>query len=115
MLTATKGYLSGWDYVRPIVAAGVIVVHSLPLNHGIAARWAIPTPLMALAQVLLPMFFALSGFLVAASLLRVPIPNFIGLRVLRIFPDLADLRPNLPPVFGRVLGFQSGLMRPIFP
>lgn len=63
---------------------------------------------MALAQVLLPMFFALSGFLVAASLLRVPIPKFIGLRVLRIFPNLADLRPNLPPAFGRVLGFQCG-------
>jgi hypothetical protein len=26
-----------------------------------------------------------------------------------------DLRPNFPPVFGRVLGFQSGLMRPVFP
>lgn len=88
-LTATKGYSSGWDYLRLILAAGVIVVHSLPLSHGIAARWAIPTPLMMFAQVLLPMFFALSGFLVAASLLRVPIPNFIGLRVLRIFPALA--------------------------
>ncbi|CAH0340864.1 TorCAD operon transcriptional regulatory protein TorR [Rhizobium sp. CECT 9324] len=26
-----------------------------------------------------------------------------------------DLRPNFPPVFERVLGFQSGLMRPVFP
>lgn len=87
-LTATKGYSSGWDYLRLVLAAGVIVVHSLPLSHGIAARWEIPTPLMVFAQVILPMFFALSGFLVAASLLRVPIPNFIGLRVLRIFPAL---------------------------
>ena len=27
----------------------------------------------------------------------------------------ADLRPDFPPVFRRVLGFQSGLMRPVFP
>jgi hypothetical protein len=27
----------------------------------------------------------------------------------------SDLRPLFPPVFGRVLGFQSGLMRPVFP
>ncbi len=26
-----------------------------------------------------------------------------------------DLRPIFPPIFGRVLGFQSGLMRPVFP
>ena len=26
-----------------------------------------------------------------------------------------DLRPEFPPIFGRVLGFQSGLMRPVFP
>ena len=26
-----------------------------------------------------------------------------------------DLRPEFPPVFGRVLGFQSDLMRPVFP
>ncbi len=36
----------------------------------------------------------------------------------RAFQDLrvwSDLRPNFPPVFERVLGFQSGLMRPVFP
>ena len=26
-----------------------------------------------------------------------------------------DLRPNFPPLFGRVLGYQSALMRPVFP
>ena len=26
-----------------------------------------------------------------------------------------DLSPDFPPIFGRVLGFQSGLMRPVFP
>jgi hypothetical protein len=28
---------------------------------------------------------------------------------------LGDLRPIFPPVFRRVLGFQFGLMRPVFP
>lgn len=39
--------------------------------------------------MILPMFFALSGFLVSSSLARVPTIRFVALRFLRIFPALA--------------------------
>lgn len=87
-LIASKGHSTGWDYLRIILAVGVIFVHSMPLSYGAGARWDIPLPVLNFAQALIPMFFALSGFLVTASLIRVPILNFIGLRILRIFPAL---------------------------
>lgn len=88
-LEATGGYSSGFDYLRIVLSTSVLLVHSFPIVYGAAARWTAfhPTVLMFI-QVLLPMFFALSGFLVSASLLRVSIPRFLGLRVLRIFPAL---------------------------
>jgi peptidoglycan/LPS O-acetylase OafA/YrhL len=50
---------------------------------------AIPAPLMAAARLILPMFFAMSGFLVAASLVRArSVLEFMLLRLLRLFPGL---------------------------
>ncbi len=47
-------------------------------------------PVMVLVRVILPMFFALSGFLVSSSLERAPnLGVFLWHRVLRIFPALA--------------------------
>lgn len=87
-LIGSSGHSTGWDYLRIILAVGVILDHGMPISYGERGGWAIPFPLLNFSQALLPMFFALSGFLVTASLLRVPILNFIGLRVLRIFPAL---------------------------
>jgi peptidoglycan/LPS O-acetylase OafA/YrhL len=48
------------------------------------------TPLRAPIALILPMFFGLSGFLVAGSLLRSKsLIEFVGLRILRIVPALA--------------------------
>jgi peptidoglycan/LPS O-acetylase OafA/YrhL len=81
---------TGFDYLRLTLALSIIVWHSVTLCYGPSAEayfWTgPPRPLVAL---LLPSFFALSGFLVAGSLERNNIPEFLTLRVMRIFPALA--------------------------
>jgi peptidoglycan/LPS O-acetylase OafA/YrhL len=82
---------SGFDYMRVILALAVIAEHTLGLCYGPGAQdliwgtfWRWP-----LAMVL-PMFFALSGFLVAGSLERSrTIVSFLGLRLFRLVPALA--------------------------
>jgi peptidoglycan/LPS O-acetylase OafA/YrhL len=81
---------TGFDYLRLTLALSIIVWHSATICYGPSAEtyfWTgPPRPLVAL---LLPSFFALSGFLVAGSLERNNIPEFLTLRVMRIFPALA--------------------------
>lgn len=81
---------TGFDYLRVFLALGVIVWHSFGLSYGIkeAGELAV-SPFGALQAPIVPMFFALSGFLVAGSLGRNSIFVFIGLRALRIIPALA--------------------------
>ncbi len=82
---------SGFDYLRISLAIAVIAVHSVSTTEGPAAAVALfDTPLAAPIRVVLPMFFALSGFLVASSLQRSrTLFSFLGLRFLRIYPALA--------------------------
>jgi hypothetical protein len=88
-LTETKNRPSGFDYMRLILALGVIWSHSRLLTDD----WQIP-PLFNLiygpfVAFLLPMFFALSGFLVAGSLERCnTLITFLGLRAFGIMPAL---------------------------
>jgi peptidoglycan/LPS O-acetylase OafA/YrhL len=81
---------TGFDYIRLILALSIIVWHSVTICYGPSAEayfWTgPPRPIIAL---LLPSFFALSGFLVAGSLERNNIPEFLTLRITRIFPALA--------------------------
>ncbi len=81
---------TGFDYLRLTLALSIIVWHSVTICYGPSAEayfWTgPPRPLVAL---LLPSFFALSGFLVAGSLERNNIPKFLTLRITRIFPALA--------------------------
>ena len=88
---AAKFRPSGSDYVRIELATGVIWLHSIEVTSGMDAAlanwssWARP-----LVGVILPMFFALSGFLVAGSLERnKSMISFLGLRVIRLMPALA--------------------------
>jgi peptidoglycan/LPS O-acetylase OafA/YrhL len=84
------GFTSGFDYLRIGLAVGVVLQHSIittdrPLGSAIFGGWTRP-----LLAFILPMFFALSGFLVAASLLKKPsIPSFMALRFVRLVPALA--------------------------
>jgi peptidoglycan/LPS O-acetylase OafA/YrhL len=83
-LAATKNRPAGFDYMRLLLASAVIFMHSFLLTlvdlDGVR-------PLVA---TILPMFFALSGFLVCGSLVRTNnLVDFLALRVLRLFPALA--------------------------
>ncbi len=91
-LAASDGRPSGFDYMRLGLACAVFLVHCvlLPITHrdieSATSSWLIRPPLAAIV----PMFFALSGFLVAGSLERSKtMVNFLGLRVLRIVPALS--------------------------
>ncbi|MCK1384104.1 acyltransferase [Bradyrhizobium sp. 21] len=86
-----NGRSSGFDYLRILLAFGVVVYHTLLTTYGLDAEDEFVSgvfhPLIAL---ILPCFFALSGFLVAGSLERSRnLAEFLALRVLRIFPALS--------------------------
>jgi peptidoglycan/LPS O-acetylase OafA/YrhL len=93
-LVATNGRPSGFDYLRLGLAVSVVIQHSVGSTYGLAVKPMVDlwpeTPLRALVRAIIPMFFALSGFLVAGSLERSKTTlTFIGLRVIRIYPALA--------------------------
>ena len=90
-LAATRNRPSGFDYMRIILALSVICWHSLLISYGTdrtVGPWG--RVLEPLSLLIVPMFFALSGFLVAGSLERSrSLVGFLGLRVFRILPALA--------------------------
>lgn len=90
-LAVTNNRPSGFDYMRIVLAASVICWHSRLISYGNDANFgAWDRALEPLALLIVPMFFALSGFLVAGSLERSKsLVGFLGLRVLRIMPALA--------------------------
>ena len=69
----------------------MLVWHSCILSTGSGAlyRTAWSGPFRFLLAIILPMFFALSGFLVAGSLERTRVHQFVVLRALRLVPALA--------------------------
>ena len=87
----TSGRSTGFDYLRISLAFIIFSFHSVLTSYGLAAQNQIwEGPFHACLSMLLPMFFALSGFLVAGSLERSrTILQFLGLRAIRIFPALA--------------------------
>ncbi|WP_052738141.1 acyltransferase family protein [Robbsia andropogonis] len=89
-LIATGGRPAGFDYLRISLAVFVIFFHSFDLCAGYNVMFhdahGIFRPLDA---AVLPMFFSLSGFLVAGSLERSKtLISFLGLRVIRLVPAL---------------------------
>ena len=90
-IDAASGHTTGFDVLRVLLAVSVIIVHSVGASYGFDAEtatvWA--GPARGVFSLILPMFFALSGFLVAGSLERVPeIHKFLTLRAVRIIPAL---------------------------
>jgi peptidoglycan/LPS O-acetylase OafA/YrhL len=86
-----SGRSSGFDYMRTGLATAIICLHSVTTSYGMPAQDALwgSVPGRPLT-LLVPMFFALSGFLVAGSWERCrTMVSFLGLRVLRIFPALS--------------------------
>ncbi|WP_018857877.1 acyltransferase family protein [Rhizobium sp. 42MFCr.1] len=86
-----NGYTSGFDYLRVVLAVAVLCIHSFAVSYGKAGEvFLFQPPLRGLITFVLPAFFALSGFLVSASLLRTRnVARFLGLRALRLVPALA--------------------------
>jgi XapX domain-containing protein len=87
-LDANKGIGPGFDLIRVVLAFGVIAWHCIPLTAGSTealntARYWI------LVYALVPTFFAVSGFLVTGSAMRLPLGQFAASRILRIVPALA--------------------------
>jgi peptidoglycan/LPS O-acetylase OafA/YrhL len=89
-LTATKGRTTGFDYLRAGLSVSVIAFHGVLTSYGEAYTaefwngWWRP-----FIAAILPAFFALSGFLVSASLQRSKtIQEFLTLRVVRLVPAL---------------------------
>jgi peptidoglycan/LPS O-acetylase OafA/YrhL len=90
-LAVTRGRPSGFDYLRLGLAVSVVAMHSVSTTFGRRATdMLLMSDLGPFLKAILPMFFALSGFLVAGSLERSKtIVSFLGLRAIRIFPALA--------------------------
>jgi peptidoglycan/LPS O-acetylase OafA/YrhL len=96
-MVATKGRSTGFDYMRIALATFVIFMHSGGVSYGLGPPTEYfrkhpfpPFPIPVAQEYILPMFFALSGFLVAGSLYRTrTIGEFLGLRAIRILPALS--------------------------
>lgn len=92
-LAREGGRPSGFDYMRIILSVLVLFVHSFghTLTFSVEHQllfFAFPANIVP--PTILPMFFALSGFLVAGSMYRcASLVKFLGLRVMRIYPALA--------------------------
>lgn len=89
---AIGGFASGFDYLRLSLAILVMFGHSFIITgNGRLMAEVMPFGLATLrGYAILPVFFALSGYLVASSLLRSKtLGIFLGLRALRIMPALA--------------------------
>jgi peptidoglycan/LPS O-acetylase OafA/YrhL len=91
VMNAPGGRTTGFDYLRIGLAVAVLVSHSIDVGYGFAYATAVENgALRPVIAIILAMFFALSGFLVAGSLERCrSLVSFMGLRVIRLVPALA--------------------------
>lgn len=89
-----RGVGPGFDTVRLALATLVLFIHTSLIAPGVAGLESAPlfpyAPIdrWAVNYAALPMFFALSGFLVGASAERLSLGNFLANRAFRIFPAL---------------------------
>ena len=87
-----SGLGPGFDFLRVALALAILFWHCFGISYGFAwTRTALPSlPFPPILAAFLPMFFALSGFLVMGSAIRTAnLKVFITFRVLRILPALA--------------------------
>ena len=89
-LDEQKGFAQGFDFLRIFLAASIIGWHTASLSGH--AETAKASAFWLSEYMLVPMFFALSGFLVAGSSMRLSTMNFMLNRAARILPALvADI------------------------
>ncbi len=82
-----KGFGQGFDFLRIFLATGIIAWHTASLSGHVEIARA--SAFWFSEYMLVPMFFALSGFLVAGSSMRLSAKNFLLNRTARIVPALA--------------------------
>lgn len=87
VLDTHKGFAPGFDFLRIALAGSVLWYHSFVIV-GTMSDLA-NSPLWFYVYTVMPMFFALSGFLIAGSADRLSLGNFLINRGLRIVPALA--------------------------
>jgi peptidoglycan/LPS O-acetylase OafA/YrhL len=87
-IRAVGGFGPGFDGLRIALAFAVMGWHALAIADGNTAAGK-AGPAWLFFDALLPMFFALSGFLVTGSALRLPLRQYVLNRVFRIVPALA--------------------------
>ena len=86
-LDAVGGFGPGFDMVRLVLCYEVMVWHTIALTTGNVAL-GIGSPFWLPFNLMVPMFFTLSGFLVTASALRLPAGAYLINRAARILPAL---------------------------
>ncbi|MGD9922353.1 MAG: acyltransferase family protein [Pseudorhodoplanes sp.] len=89
-MSQADGRPSGFEYIRIVLAVLILYNHSFVQGTGEESRlWHFFGVGAIIGHILVPMFFAVSGFLVAGSLDRARLlSTFLGLRALRIYPAL---------------------------
>jgi peptidoglycan/LPS O-acetylase OafA/YrhL len=89
-LDEQKGYGQGFDFLRIFLATAIIAWHTASLTGHLEMARA--SAFWFFEYALVPMFFVLSGFLVAGSGMRLSTKNFVLNRAARIVPALfADI------------------------
>jgi peptidoglycan/LPS O-acetylase OafA/YrhL len=80
----------GFDFLRVFLALSIVSFHAWTVTNQYFAphNWD-ATPVWIIHYTLVPMFFALSGFLISASAGRLSLKNFLINRGMRIVPALA--------------------------
>ena len=87
-LDATKGIGPGFDALRVMLSISILCVHSPSITGASSGPWYGPAAFVG--AFLVPAFFALSGFLVIASAIRVEsLATFLTFRGLQILPALS--------------------------
>lgn len=87
VLARRKGIGPGFDFARVVLSFGVFGWHAVLIAQGSYGQ-LMGTPAWILNYAILPMFFGLSGFLVAGSAQRLSLGDFAISRALRILPAL---------------------------
>jgi peptidoglycan/LPS O-acetylase OafA/YrhL len=78
----------GFDFLRIFLATTIVAIHAVALTGHLDEFNKFPMAWF-FEYALVPMFFALSGFLITASAIRLSLKNFLLNRGLRIVPALA--------------------------
>ena len=94
LATVSKSYGDvgpGFDSLRILLSIGVVATHSVGISYGtVFSDQILHMPVASAISTILPLFFALSGYLVMGSAMRTAtLHQFLLLRVLRIVPALA--------------------------